>query len=123
MMSRTRTSILAGAALSLVATCAHESSAAKPSKTEWSSRIGNYKMDQAFNDLGPPAQEREIPGGGRVCTWPRQGTATIATHNPPPTSYGTTTTEVQQNDVLILTFDENKVLVNCVSPGESPPSK
>jgi len=123
MTARIRRLILAAATLSLFPACAHSSNSAPKSQSDWERRIGHYDLDQAVEDLGPPTAVKDLPDGGRVCTWPRKGNEAAATFNPPATSYGTTTTGVQQDDVLILTFDERKVLINCVSPSDPPPAK
>jgi hypothetical protein len=105
--------------LVLSAACATSGSSSRPD-SDWNGRIGKYKYDEAVNELGPPAQQKELPGGETVCTWPRQGN--VSKYNAPVTSYGTTSTGVQDDDVVILTFDSRKVLVNCVTQPVTQPA-
>jgi hypothetical protein len=120
-MTRTPKHLVAGVALTLLVGCAHASTSSGSSHTEWSSRIGKYNYDQALDELGPPAQQRDLAGGETVCTWPRKGTG--AEYRQPPTSYGTTSAEIQNDDVVILTFDSHKVLINCVTKPDQPAPK
>lgn len=59
---------------------------------DWDSRVGNYTYDDAVRDYGPPDNSEALGNGSRVSSW---------------------TTSVGRNwiDKLILTFDENGVLV------------
>jgi hypothetical protein len=116
-MDPSRTSLLVGGALALLSACASSGSSARPDN-DWNGRVGKYKYDQAVSELGPPAQQRELPGGETVCTWPRQNNA--SRYNQPATSYGTISTGVQDDDVVILTFDSRKILVNCVTKPDKP---
>jgi hypothetical protein len=122
-MTRTARLSVALGALAITGACASTTPAARPTSVndDFTSRIGNYRYEQAVNDLGPPAQEKELPTGETVCTWPRKGsTAASATYSGPPTSFGTTTPGLQDSDFVILTFDSRKVLVNCVTQPEKP---
>ena len=130
-MTQTRKAHLARLALTLLVGCAHASPVSDSPVTDtsesaspedpWTGRIGKYSYEQALGELGPPAQHRDLAGGETVCTWPRKRTG--AEYRPPETSYGTIATGIPDDDVVILTFDSRKVLINCVTKPTPPKPK
>ena len=61
---------------------------------DWQSRIGQYSLDDATHELGPPESCVDLDDGGSACSWTRsKGTDLI--------------------DRLVLTFDLKKRLATA----------
>jgi|KBSMisStaDraftv2_1062788.scaffolds.fasta_scaffold29236_3 hypothetical protein len=78
----------------IVAACTE--SAGRIGKSDWQGRIGQYSLDDARHELGPPDSCVDLDEGGSACSWTiSQGTEWI--------------------DRLILTFDLKKQLATANS--------
>lgn len=61
---------------------------------DWQSRVGNYSLDEAKRELGPPESCVDLDDGGTACSWTMsKGSRSI--------------------DKLILTFDPNERLATA----------
>lgn len=63
-------------------------------KADWQGRIGQYSLDDAQRELGPPESCVDLDDGGSACSW--------------TTSKGT-----EWIDRLVLTFDLKKQLATA----------
>jgi hypothetical protein len=78
--------------LLIVAACTE--SAGSIGKADWQGRIGQYSLDDAQREMGPPESCVDLDDGGSACSW--------------TTSKGT-----ERIDRLILTFDLKKQLATA----------
>ena len=63
-------------------------------KTDWQGRIGQYSLDDATHELGPPDSCVALDDGGSACSWTRSKKTDLI-------------------DRLILTFDLKKQLATA----------
>jgi hypothetical protein len=57
------------ATLALLATGLGLTGCATKPKVDWSSRVGNYTMDQTVVELGPPDRQATLSDGRKVAEW------------------------------------------------------
>ena len=82
---------IAVAYVMMLAACTNAGSLGKP---DWQSRIGQYTLDDAKRELGPPESCVDLDDGGSACSW-------------------TTSKGPDLIDRLILTFDLKKQLATA----------